>query len=194
MKKTPIALALVTSVVFAITSCASPPPFRPDPPPERIIAGHVPDPVRDAVMVAPNDALVGIGTANMGTESLSRTAAQTRARTEIVRRLEAVVVDMVADYPSANPQAALLFQESVIVELSGARLHGAFIAYEGFIDGDFWMVVELAWDYAVREILSAVESAANLVPGFNAAIWDRDSLDQALWRNGLDPVSVAGLY
>jgi len=195
MKKIPIVLALIAAAVLLITSCASPPPvFRPDPPTEpteRIIADRVPKHVRDAVMAVPRDALVGIGTANMESEGLSRTVAQTRARAEIVRRLEAIAADIVADYP--NPQAALLFRESVIVELSGARLQGASIVYEGFIDGGFWMAIAFAGDDAAREILAAAESAARLVPGITAAMWDGDRLVGALWRNSLDPISVAGL-
>ncbi|MCL2194258.1 MAG: hypothetical protein FWB78_12800, partial [Treponema sp.] len=175
------------------------PPLRPAPPaelPERTIAGHVPGTVRDAVMAAPRDALVGIGTANVGTENLSRTVAQTRARAELVRQLESVVADMVADYMTsagANPRAALLFREGVMVELSGARLQGATIVYEGFIEGGFWMAVTLSGNSAMLEILSTSGIAAGLTPDASAAMWDRDRLGRALWRNGAAPVSVTGL-
>jgi len=196
MKKTSIALALAASALLLATSCASPPPLRPDPPaelPERTIAGYVPGPVRDAVMAVPRDALVGIGTASMESKGLSRTVAQTRARAELVRQLESVVAYMVAGYPGANPQAALLFREGVTVELSGARLQGATIVYEGFIDGASWIAVTLSRNSAMLEILTAAESVARLTPDANAAMWDRDRLDRALWRNGLAPVLVAGL-
>jgi len=199
MIKTSIALALIAAAVLLATSCASPPHLRPDPPaelPERTIAGHVPGPVRDAVMAAPRDALVGIGTANVGTESLSRTVAQTRARAELVRQLESVVADMVADYMTtagANPRAALLFREGVMVELYGARLQGASVVYEGFIEGGFWMAVTLSGNSAVLEILTAAESATRLIPGASPAMWDRDRLDNALSRNGVAPILVTGL-
>ena len=196
MRKTSIALALIAAAVLLAISCASPPPLRPEPPlepPERTIADLIPGYVRDAVMAVPGDALVGIGTASMESEGLSRTVAQTRARAEIVRRLGAVVAYMVADYPWADPRAAILFGESVAVELSGAGLRAARIVYEDFADGGFWMAVALAWDDAAGEILAAVESAARLVPSVTAAAWGGDRLARALWRNGLDPVSVAGL-
>jgi len=199
MKKTSIAIALIATMVLLTISCASPPALWPDLPvelPERTIAGNVPEPVREAVMATPRDALVGIGTANLGTEGLSRTVAQTKARAELLRQLEFVVMYIVADYMTtagANPQGALLFQEGVMIELSGARLHGASIVYEDFTDGDFWMVVVLPRNSAMLEVLTATESTASLIPDASVTMWDRERLGRALWQNNLAPVLVAGL-
>ena len=196
-----LVMAAIAAQVFFL-ACASPPFARPAHPDgafeaaqiterfERSIEGDVPEFARVAAMGVPQDALVAIGAAEMASGNMSRTVAQTMARADIVRQLQAAFAGMVADF-GGNSAAEILFLESVLIELSESRLRGAVIAAEGFVDGEFWMVVALGKANAAMEIAAAAESAARLVPGVSAAMWSAERIDSALRRQGMAPIVVA---
>jgi hypothetical protein len=143
---------------------------------ERKISGRVPDFVRNAVKNAPENALVGIGTAKLASISQSRTIAATRARAEISRQLDTVIRDMVRDYQASSevdPASALAFQENITLALSQSRMQGASVVEEDMDDnGSYWCVVMLTKGEAAREVNQATAQAKLGVPA--AASFDAE--------------------
>jgi len=142
---------------------------------ERRIGGVVPQFVKDAIKKAPEDALVGIGTAKAASLSLARTTATTRARAEISRQMNTMIQDMVRDYSAGSEvdtKAALSFQENMTVALSKSTLTGSAIVDEDQDDnGNYWVVVMLSKVNTVKEINQAQAAARLNVPAmasFNA--------------------------
>ena len=119
MKKIiPVIVSLL--LVFIITGCKSKPP--------QAELNLFPDSIRTAVINAPGDILVGVGTANLSSLAQSRTISTNRARAEIARQMNSMVEDMIRDYQASSevdPRAALAFQENITVTLSAADVSGA---------------------------------------------------------------------
>jgi len=143
--------------------------------PERRVGGAVPQFVKDAIKKAPEDALVGIGTAKAASLSLARTTATTRARAEISRQMNTMIQDMVRDYSAGSEvdtSAALSFQENMTVALSKSTLTGSAIVDEDQDEnGNYWVVVMLSKVNTVKEINQAQAAARLAVPAmasFNA--------------------------
>jgi len=188
MKRTFLVVSLAVLVVFLVTSCGSGPAAQPP-------AG---DPVTEFInatrMSAPEDALIGIGTARMANRNMSRTVAETRARAEVVRQLDNVVSNMIEDFTAANEfddQAVLSWQMNVTRSLSESQLRGVSIFREFTApDGEHVTVVLLSSSNTAQEILSAAESAARLAPGANAAMWYIDRMDRALETNRQAPLVI----
>jgi predicted small secreted protein len=141
----------------------------------RRVSSRVPDFVRIAVINAPEDALVGVGSAKMATEAMSRTIATTRARAEISRQMNTMIQDMIRDYTAASevdPSAAISFQENITVALSKAELTGSRVVdFDYTDDGTCWVVVQLGKTNVVQEINQAQAAAKLAVPAmasFNA--------------------------
>jgi len=141
----------------------------------RTVASGIPQFVKDALKNVPEDALVGIGTAKMGTLSLSRTAATTRARAEISRQMNTMIRDMVRDYTASSevdPAATVSFTENITTALSESKLQGATSVAEDIDDnGNYWVVVQLSKTSTVAEINQAQAAAKLAVPAmlsFNA--------------------------
>jgi len=136
--------------------------------PERKIGGSVPQFVKDALKKAPEDALVGIGTARAASLSLARTTATTRARAEISRQMNTMIQDMVRDYSAGSevdPKAALSFQENITVALSKSTLTGSSVVEEDQDEnGNYWVVVMLSKANTVNEINQAQAAARLAVP------------------------------
>jgi hypothetical protein len=144
--------------------------------PSRRVSSRVPEFVRDAVRNAPEDALVGIGTAKLASISQSRTTAALRGRAEISRQLDTVIRDMGRDYQvssEADPSSALAFQENFTLALSQSRMQGASVVDEDMDEaGNYWCVVMLSKVEAVKEINQAAAQAKLRVPA--AASFDAD--------------------
>jgi len=145
----------------------------------------LPDIVRNARRNAPENVLIGIGSAKLATQHQSRTVAETRARAEISRAMDSMMQDMVRDYVASSevaPNDRLAFQENITVSLSKSRLQGAVIHDEDWIDGTYYVVMYLNKTDVVREINQAQAAARLAVPAmasFNAesrmnAAFDRE--------------------
>ena len=190
MKKT-LFVALAAAVVFATVSCGTTQRAASG----RSVGGVVPEFVREALTNVPENALVGIGTANLPSLNQSRTIAQTRARADISRQLNSVISEMITDYTASaetDPSAALAFQETITTALSRSTLVGATTVNEDATEnGDYWVVMILTQDNAAREIANAAESAARLSPGANAAMWAEDRMNAALNNNAQAPLQVS---
>jgi hypothetical protein len=184
-----IGLCAVTVLAFGLAACASSgkpagtsapqptavsaaPPVAAAPAapaaPARKVSGRVPEFVRNAVKNAPEDALVGIGTAKLASISQSRVIAATRGRAEISRQVQTVMRDMVRDYQAsseASPADALAFQENFSLALSESKMLGSSVVDEDMDDnGNYWCVVMLTKGETVKEINQAAAQAKLRVP------------------------------
>jgi len=175
MKKI-IGLIFALCVVSALVGCASKPPASSGMPPN----------VANARRNAPEDVLVGIGNARMGTVAQSRNIAATRARADISNSMNSMVQNMVRDYTASSevdPQAALAFQENITVTLSKSNLSGAVIQFEEpDKDGEWWVVMYLSKANVVKEISQAQAAARLAVPAmasFDAERRMNEAFEQA---------------
>jgi hypothetical protein len=164
-----IAVVLMLSIALVFVACASKPAAGGvSVGNDRNVPNSFPEFVKKAVRNAPEDVLVGIGTARLASLSQSRTVAATRARAEISRQLETMVQDMVRDYQASSevdPGSAVSFQENITVALSKTTLTGAAIVDEdGDENGNWWTVVMLSKTDVAREINQAQAAAKLAVP------------------------------
>jgi hypothetical protein len=157
MKKI-IGITAVLCLLLAFFGCASKPPASTGMPPG----------AANARRNAPEDVLVGIGNAKLGTVYQSRNLAATRARTELANGMNVIVKNMVRDYTASSevdPNAALSFQENITVTLSKADLSGAVIMFdEQDKDEQWWTVMYLSKANVAREISQAQAQARLAVP------------------------------
>ncbi|MDR0473552.1 MAG: hypothetical protein LBH43_07780 [Treponema sp.] len=169
---------LIFAVCLAATlaGCSSKPP----------VSGGMPHNIANARRNAPEDVLVGIGNAKMGTVAQSRNIAATRARAEISNTMDSIVKNMVRDYTASSevdPQAALSFQENITVTLSKSNLSGSVIMNEEpDRDGQWWVVMYLSKANVTREISQAQAAARLAVPAmasFDAEQRMNDAFEQA---------------
>jgi hypothetical protein len=157
MKK---AIGILFIVCLAFSGCRSKPPT----------SDGMPSEAANARRNAPEDVIVGIGNARMGTAYQSRNIAQTRARAEISNAMNSMVKNMVRDYTASSevdPQAALAFQENITVTLSKSDLRGAVVQWEGNEKKDsamWWCVMYLSKSSVVSEISQAQAAARLAVP------------------------------
>jgi hypothetical protein len=171
-------VVLTVCLATALFACASKPP----------VSDGMPDEAAHARRNAPEDVLVGIGNAKMGTKAQSRTVAATRARAEISNAMNSMVRNMVRDYTASSevdPQAALAFQENITVTLSKSDLSGAVIQWEGNEKKDremWWCVMHLSKANVAREISQAQAAARLAVPAmasFDAEARMNEAFEQA---------------
>jgi predicted small lipoprotein YifL len=186
MKKVFSILAALLAIVMVMSCVSTGPTGNPNAnagtsaggassaPQERKVASSVPDFVKAAIKNAPEDALMGIGTAKAASLSLARTTATTRARAEISRQMNTMIQDMVRDYSAGSevdPSAAISFQENITVALSKSTLTGSSIVDEDGDQNGYWVVVMLSKANTVAEISQAQAAAKLAVPAlasFNA--------------------------
>ena len=185
-----LCVLVVLILAFAIIGCGSSSKKQ-----ERAVPGYFPDFVKKAILNAPEDVLVGIGTAKLASLSQSMTVSETRARADISRQMETIVQDMVRDYQASSevdPKAALSFQETMTVALSKSTLNGATRAdQDRDKDGNVWTVVFLGKKNVAQEISQAQAAARLAVPAmasFNAeqrmnAAFDRVNSQEAQVNN-----------
>jgi hypothetical protein len=132
----------------------------------------MPDWVMRARNTAPDDVLVGIGTARMATTSHSMTISESRARAQVVRAMDSMVRDMINDQIAGNevdPGVAVAFQESVTRSLSQARLQGVRIVEQNSDrEGAWWTVVYFDRANVSREMSQAQAAARLAVPAAKA--------------------------
>ena len=157
-------------LICALAGCGSSAPAQPPQPAETVqtVPDGFPEFVRQAMFNAPEDVLVGVGTANLANLSQSRTISTNRARAEISRQMNSMVMDMIRDYQASSevdPQAALSFQENITVTLSRADVSGARVAGQDMTpDQTVWTVVYLDRASVAREISQAQAAARLAVP------------------------------
>jgi hypothetical protein len=175
MKKI-IGLIFALCIVLALPGCASKPPA----------SSGMPFDVGNARRNAPEDVIVGVGNAKMGTVAQSRNIAATRARAEISNALDSIVKNMVRDYTASSevdPNATLAFQENITVTLSKSNLSGAVIQFEEpDSSGEWWVVMYLSKANVVKEITQAQTAARLAVPAmasFDAEKRMNEAFEQA---------------
>ena len=166
----------VVCLLFTFIDCKSKPP----------VSDGMPARAAHARRDAPEDVLVGIGNAKMGTVAQSRNIGATRARAEISNTMNSMVRNMVRDYTASSevdPNAALSFQENITVTLSKSDLSGAVIHWEGSDkDGMWWVVMHLSKANVAKEISQAQAEARLRVPAmasFDAEQRMNEAFEQA---------------
>ena len=167
MKKIVGAIA-VLCVLLVFFGCASKPATG--------AQGGMPEWVLKARRDAPEDVIVGIGTAKLATANQSMTTSETRARGQIVRAMNSMVRSMVEDYTASSeidPSAAVAFQQQIETSLSKAQLSGARIEIQNLdpSSGQWWTVVYFNKANTRSEINQAQAAAKLAVPAalaFNA--------------------------
>jgi hypothetical protein len=149
----------------------------------RKVSSRVPDFVRKAIINAPEDALIGVGSAKMATEAMSRTFATTRARAEISRQMNTMIQDMIRDYSAgseADPSAVISFQENITVALSKAELVGSKVVDMDYTDdGTCWVIVQLGKSNVASIIKDQSEAAKKLAPAAMASFNAEDRMNAA---------------
>ena len=137
--------------------------------------GGMPDWVLKARRDAPEDVIVGIGSAKLATTNQSMNTSETRARTQIVRAMNSMVSNMIEDYTASSEidtSAAVAFQQEITVSLARSQLSGArVIEQNSDRDGNWWTVIYYNRSQASRDINQAQAAAKLAVPAalaFNA--------------------------
>lgn len=199
MKKALVVVVLVVAVGFVATSCATGPSAQAAAWPG---AGGIPERIlqarRDALPI--EGAIVGVGSANMGTVARSRSTATNRALGELTRQLGTIVEYMAIDLgvgAESNPGAQIEFQLEIQRTLARQTLRGVEIVEEYMAaDGQYWVAARLSRQNAAMEIAAAADAAAALAPGANIAMWAlgmmEDALGNALGQNSELPPVFAG--
>lgn len=188
MMKKIVLVLVVLSLVFMAAACGSAPAA--DSAPAERMSG-LPDIVRNARRNAPEGVLIGVGSAKLASMSQSKVLAETRARAEIARAMNSMVREMVRDYTASSevdPDSALAFQENINVTLAEAKIQGAVISDEDFIDGIYYVVIYLSKTDVVKEINQAQAAAKLAIPAmasFNAearmdAAFDKQSTEEII--------------
>ena len=168
MKKIACVIAALC-LFFVLIGCASEKPAT-------AAQGGMPDWVLKARRDAPENVLVGIGTANLGTANQSMNTSETRARAQIVRAMNSMVRNMIEDYTASSEvdrDAVVAFQQEITVALAKANVSGARIADQNKdpTSDAWWTVVYFDKSQASREISQAQSAARLAVPAalaFNA--------------------------
>jgi len=139
---------------------------------------QIPEAIRKAADNAPEDVLVGIGTAKESSRSLSIATAVNRATEGISRQILTMVQDSIRDYVASSevdPRAAISFQEIVVREIIStynANLSGITIAEEVTDSGgNYWVVAYFSTRNAVNLVNQAVATAKQRVPAMSSFVF-----------------------
>ncbi|MDR2491013.1 MAG: hypothetical protein LBD20_06385 [Spirochaetaceae bacterium] len=142
----------------------------------RKVPNGFPDFVKAAIKNQPEDAVIGIGVAKLGSLNQSMIVSATRARADISRQMNTLVKDMVTDYQASSEldtSSALSYQENVTVALSKSKLAGAAVVDQNEdSQGRVWTIVSMNKTRIVEEINQAAAAAKLSVPkmaAFDAA-------------------------
>jgi len=187
MKKLGLGLLSAVIVSFVIGCASQPPATAPAP----YVNPNDPPWLNER---APEDAIWGIGTANMRDPSRSRQTAENRARVSIARQLDSTVQAMFVDYfqeaGTAGQEIAINFTQDVSRSVTNINLAGARINQEWTApDGTRWTRVEYSVG-AARGIVSDIfQNQASAFAEFQA---DRalQMLDHQLAARDTTPVRV----
>jgi len=179
MRKTAFGI-IALCLIFVFLGCAHDKPAT-------AAQGGMPDWVLKARRDAPENVLVGIGTANMATPNQSMNTSETRARAQIVRAMDSMVKNMIEDYTASSEidtSAAVAFQQEITVALAKANVSGARIVDQNKDPSSnaWWTVVYFDKSQASREINQAQAAAKLAVPAalaFNAEARMDEKFEQA---------------
>jgi len=179
MKRVLGAIAVI-GAIFLVVGCASDKPAT-------SAQGGMPSWVLDLRRNAPEDVIVGIGTAKLATMNSSMATSETRARGQIVRAMNSMVKSMVEDYTASSevdPSAAVAFQQQIEVSLAKAQLVGAVIKEQNSDPqtGQWWTVIYYNIANTKRDINQAQAAAKLAVPAmlaFNAENRMDEKFEQA---------------
>ncbi|MBB6481092.1 hypothetical protein [Spirochaeta isovalerica] len=175
MKRTGIALSILT-ILMVIASCASSAPVaQVEEPPER----------RDLPQFFLNppmyeDQIVGLGMAKMSSDNVSRQTAVMRARTDIAfqmdTRVEAMMTDYFQEAGSGDETQAIQFVESISKQIANIDLQNAkTVEVYAAMDGTWYAMVT----YPIRQLVTEV---GNLFERNETAAFAEFKADEAARR------------
>ena len=173
MKKFVVVLASLC-LIMVLFGCASKKPAT-------AAQGGKPEWVLKAQRDAPEDVIVGVGTAKLATTNQSMNTSETRARAQISRAMDSMVKNMIEDMTMSSeidPTAAVSFQSEVTTALSKSRLSGARVVEQNaHTDGAWWTVIYFNRSSARTE-LSQAEAAAKLAVPYAINLMMQDRMDE----------------
>jgi hypothetical protein len=107
----------------------------------------------------PEGVIWGIGTAKLSLDQLSEATAEARARTSIVRQLNANVEIMISDYMQeaglVGDQTAISFQEEVSRQVNSLQLNGARTVKQWKAPDDTWWILV---EYKITDAKAAISA------------------------------------
>ena len=164
-KKVLSVLFLTLALAITLTGCASKKPATG-------AQGGMPEWVLKARSDAPEDVIVGIGTAKLATLNQSMTVSETRARGQVVRAMDSMVRGMVQDFTASSevdPVAVVAFHQQIETSLAKAQLVGSKVVEQNSdLSGHWWTVIYFDREGVVREISQAQAAARLSVPAMLA--------------------------
>jgi hypothetical protein len=119
------------------------------------------------------DAIFGIGSANMSSDNQSITMAESRARQSLAFQLNANVQAMITDYfreaGTTNNTTSLEFAEGVGRQLTQAKLNGAApVKRARTDDGTFYVLISYKKADAAKAVAGIIENEASRYAEFKA--------------------------
>jgi len=170
-----IIILIILIMAVVLVSCVkktSKPSAKPSATPQRKIAGNVPKSLKEAIMKAPDDVIIGVGAARMATQSMAMTVAQTRARADISRQINSVVQTMVTKYTAdsnASPEDKVVFTETITVQTSSATLNDTVVLeIDTDNDGYTWAAVSIKKESVADQISHSAAEAIITVPAMSS--------------------------
>lgn len=158
------------------------------------VHGRVPDFVRRWLREAPEGALVGVGMARHGTDSLSKTAATTRARRGLAQQLNSLFLGMIQDFESgseADRTAVVQYTDAVSRDLLQANLSGAKIFdFDYTDDGTCYVMVVYNKADVERIINDQMAAEKKLAPARMAAYDALSRMDAAFEKVNSEPLTI----
>lgn len=100
---------------------------------------RVPESIKNAIRNAPEDALLGVGSAKTESDGESILLAECHAREEIARQIKTLIRDTTKEYPDTTGQTEELVEAIATASVRGSRV----VVREKTSDGAWWCVVEL---------------------------------------------------
>ena len=121
----------------------------------------------------PNDEFWGIGLAKLQNESLARTTATSRARSDVAAQLSTLVQSMLTDYAreagTLQNTTSIQFIESVTRNVVNMEVNGASPnKQEKMPDGTWWVRVVMKKADAQKQVSDIIESEASMYAEFKA--------------------------
>lgn len=163
----------MTKLIFGMLALVFVRAVYPDPSGDAEAKILVPDFVKTALRDVPEDAMVGVGTAEkLASVNQSKILAQTNARGDLCHQLDEMLYEMIWDYQYYSDEVSLLdmlaFKGQITVALSKSALTGSWVVVDQDPDGYYWAVIMLSKSGVTTEINRAVATAKTAVPAMSS--------------------------
>jgi hypothetical protein len=185
MKKI-FSVLIVLAAILVVLGCGSAAPANPN--------DGLPDFVRNPGKYKIEGSFVGIGSAKMSTTNMSLTAAETRARAAIARKISSSLKNMIDDYNAeveGDPATAEAFFQTVTRALSQANLTDTEIEQQEIgPDGTYYVLMSMPKRSALRPANETINREKLQYAKFQNWNAQRD-MDAAFAAENSDPEVVS---